>query len=64
MLRQAIADLHNRTCPRRTLSLTADNVLVVAPSEGILLMMMACCQPGDHIVVTYPGYQSLYEVVQ
>lgn len=61
-LRQAIADLHNRTHTLSASPLGADNVLVVAPSEGILLTMMARCKPGDHVVVTFPGYQSLYQL--
>lgn len=63
-LRQAIADLHNHTTTSSSSSpvLTADHVLVVAPSEGILLTMMARCHPGDEVVATYPGYQSLYQV--
>lgn len=26
--------------------------------------MTALLQPGDHVVVTYPGYQSLFQVAQ
>ena len=38
-----------------------DQVVVMAPQEGVLLAMLALLSPGDHVVCTYPGYQSLYE---
>ncbi|EFJ50513.1 hypothetical protein VOLCADRAFT_88940 [Volvox carteri f. nagariensis] len=41
-----------------------EGVLVSAPQECIYLAMMALLQPGDHAVVTYPGYQSLYQVAE
>jgi aspartate/methionine/tyrosine aminotransferase len=56
LLRQEIALLHT--------SLTADDVLVVVPEEGIFLAMNVLLGPGDHVIVTFPGYQSLYEVAQ
>ena len=34
---------------------------VMAPQEAIYLAMLALLSPGDHVVCTYPGYQSLYE---
>jgi aspartate/methionine/tyrosine aminotransferase len=37
-------------------------VLEVVPEEGILIAMHCLLQPGDHVICTYPGYQSLYEV--
>lgn len=39
-----------------------DDLLVVTPEEGIYIAMRALLAPGDHIIVTFPGYQSLYEV--
>ena len=39
-----------------------DEVLVAAPEELIFLTMNALLRPGDHVVCTFPGYQSLYEV--
>lgn len=38
------------------------DVLCVVPEEGVLLVMLALVRPGDRVVCTYPGYQSLYEV--
>jgi aspartate/methionine/tyrosine aminotransferase len=34
------------------------------PEEGIFLLMHALLKPGDHMVCTFPGYQSLYEVAR
>ena len=39
-----------------------DEVNVVAPQEGIYLAMRALLAPTDHVIVTTPCYQSLYEV--
>ena len=39
-------------------------VMEVVPEEGIYLTMRALLQPGDHVVCTFPGYQSLYEVAR
>jgi aspartate/methionine/tyrosine aminotransferase len=42
----------------------ADQVLEVVPEEGIFLAMTALLSAGDHVVVTWPGYQSLYELAR
>ena len=42
----------------------ADDVLEVVPEEGIFLAMTALLEPGDHVIVTWPGYQSLYSLAQ
>ena len=42
----------------------ADNVLVVAPQEGIFLAMNAILSPGDRVIVTSPCYQSLSAVAE
>ena len=42
----------------------ADDLLVAAPEEAIFLLMHALLQPGDHVVSTFPGYQSLYEIAR
>jgi aspartate/methionine/tyrosine aminotransferase len=43
---------------------SAKDVLEVVPEEGIFLSMHALLKPQDHVVCTFPGYQSLYEVAQ
>jgi len=45
-------------------SVSADEVMCAAPEELIYLFMLALLEPGDHVVVTSPGYQSLYEIAQ
>ena len=37
-------------------------VLVAAPEEAIFLAMNAILEPGDRVVCTFPGYQSLYQL--
>ena len=41
-----------------------DQLLEVVPEEGIFIAMNTLLRPGDHLVVTYPGYQSLYEIAR
>lgn len=57
LLRREIATLYG--------SLEADDVLVFAGAEeGIFCLVNVLLGPGDHAVVTWPGYQSLYEVAR
>ena len=44
--------------------ITPDDCLVVVPEEGIFLALNAILAQGDHVVCTFPGYQSLYEVAE
>ena len=53
-LRESIAGIYN--------GLDVEDTLVAVPEEGIFLLMHALLKPGDHIVCTFPGYQSLYEI--
>jgi aspartate/methionine/tyrosine aminotransferase len=39
-------------------------VLVATPEEAIFLTMNALLSPGDHVICTFPGYQSLYELAR
>ncbi|HXG25501.1 MAG TPA: aminotransferase class I/II-fold pyridoxal phosphate-dependent enzyme [Candidatus Binatia bacterium] len=56
-LRAEIAKLYD--------SMTADDVLVFAGAEeAIFCLMSTSLQEGNHVVVTWPGYQSLYEVAR
>ncbi len=56
LLREAIAGLYR--------GYTANDVLVAAPEEAIFLFMQAMLRAADHVVCTFPGYQSLYEVAR
>ncbi|PRW58077.1 classes I and II [Chlorella sorokiniana] len=54
-LREAAAAVHYS-------SIQPDQLVVAAPQELVLLTMQALLAPGDRVVCTVPGYQSLYEV--
>jgi aspartate/methionine/tyrosine aminotransferase len=55
LLRAEIAELYEEIAP--------DDVLVFAGAEeAIFCLANVLLGPGDHAVVTWPGYQSLYEV--
>ena len=55
LLRREIAALYD--------GLEPDDVLVFAGAEeGIFCLVNVLLGPGDHAVVTWPGYQSLYEI--
>jgi len=56
LLRKEIANLYPGIIDK--------DVLVVVPEEGIFLLMHALLEAGDHVVCTFPGYQSLYEVAR
>ena len=44
------------------LEINEDEVVVCVPEEGIFLLMHALLEKGDHVITTFPGYQSLYSV--
>ena len=56
LLRESIAEIYQGIDPK--------DVLEVVPEEGIFLLMHALLEPGDHVVYTFPGYQSLYEIAR
>jgi aspartate/methionine/tyrosine aminotransferase len=57
LLRREIAGLYVAAQP--------DDVLVLSGAEeGIFAIVNVLLEPGDHAVVTWPGYQSLYEVAR
>jgi len=57
LLREAIASLYE--------SVSADDVLVFAGAEeAVFCLFSTSLEAGDHVVVTCPGYQSLYEVAR
>ncbi|HVX40603.1 MAG TPA: aminotransferase class I/II-fold pyridoxal phosphate-dependent enzyme [Gemmatimonadaceae bacterium] len=56
-LREAIADLYD--------GIAADDVITFAGAEeGVFVGMHAALERGDHAVVVWPAYQSLYEVAR
>jgi aspartate/methionine/tyrosine aminotransferase len=57
LLRAEIASLHEHIGP--------DDVLVFAGAQdAIFCVSIALLGPGDHAIVTWPAYQSLYEVAR
>ena len=68
-LREAIVALDERlpSAPRTpplSAPHSAEELIVLAPEEGIYLAMEALLSPGDEVIVTWPGYQSLYEIAR
>jgi len=55
-LRAEIARMYESVAP--------DEVLVAVPEEAIFLTMNSLLSAGDHVVCTFPGYQSLYELAR
>ncbi len=41
-----------------------DQVLVAAPEECIFIALNCILEKGDHVICTYPGYQSLYQIAR
>jgi len=57
LLRAEIAELYE--------TLDADDILVFSGAEeAIFCLLNVAVGPGDHLIVTWPGYQSLYEVAR
>lgn len=54
LLRAEIARLYSDIPP--------EQVLVLAPEEGIFIAMHTLLQPGDEVIAVSPAYQSLHEV--
>jgi aspartate/methionine/tyrosine aminotransferase len=54
VLREEIARLYK--------TINAENVIVVTPEEGIYIAIHTILNKGDHVITTFPGYQSLYEI--
>ncbi len=49
LLRAEIAKLYKNS--------SEEDILVVAPEEGIFILLNALLNSGDHVVCTFPGYQ-------
>jgi aspartate/methionine/tyrosine aminotransferase len=57
LLRREIAGLYD--------SVEADDILVFAGAEeAVYCLFSTSLEAGDHVIVTWPGYQSLYEVAR
>jgi aspartate/methionine/tyrosine aminotransferase len=54
LLRAEIAKLYEGIQP--------GDVMTLSPEEGIFIAMNVLLNRGDHIIATFPGYQSLYEI--
>lgn len=54
LLRREVTKLYSKIDP--------DEVLIAAPEEGIFISMNVLLEKGDHVISTFPAYQSLYEV--
>lgn len=54
LLRKEISKLYNTIRP--------EEILTLAPEEGIFIAMNCMLKRGDHAIVTFPAYQSLYEL--
>jgi len=54
LLREEVARFYSGIAP--------DETLIAAPEELIFIAMNVLLAPGDHVIATFPGYQSLYEV--
>lgn len=56
LLRKEIAKLYS--------GVSDSEVLVTVPEEGIFIALNSLLDNGDHVICTWPGYQSLYEIVE
>lgn len=56
-LRAGIATLYEHIAPEQVLVFSG-------AEEAIFAFMNTVIQPGDHLIVQFPGYQSLYEIAQ
>ena len=43
-------------------TISPNEINVMAPEEGIFIAMNCILKKGDHVISTFPGYQSLYEI--
>ena len=56
LLREEISKLYQ--------GINASDCLVVVPEEGIYIAISSILQKGGHVICTFPGYQSLYEIAE
>jgi len=53
-LRNAVSRLYENISPEK--------VLIAVPEEAIFLTLQGCLEPGDHVIIMAPAYQSLRAV--
>jgi len=56
LLREEISKLYQGISPQ--------DCLVIIPEEGIFIALNSILHAGDHVICTFPGYQSLYELAR
>jgi len=56
LLRAEVSRLYEQISP--------ENVLITAPEEAIFIAMQTMLEPGEHIIVISPTYQSLFEIAR
>jgi aspartate/methionine/tyrosine aminotransferase len=56
LLREEISHLYQ--------GITPDDCLVIVPEEGIFIAVNSILHKGDHVICTFPGYQSLYAIAE
>lgn len=56
LLREEIAKMYQ--------GISTNDCLVVVPEEGIFIALNTILEKGDHIICSFPGYQSLYEIAE
>jgi aspartate/methionine/tyrosine aminotransferase len=56
LLRAEVAKLYQRIPP--------ENVLIAVPEEAIFIVIQTLLEPGEHVIVLSPAYQSLSEVAR
>lgn len=57
-----LLELRERIAASSYPGLAADDVVTAVPEEAIYTLGRALLRPGDRVIVTFPGYQSLYEI--
>jgi aspartate/methionine/tyrosine aminotransferase len=54
LLRKELSNLYKE--------IQSEDILVMAPEEGIFIALNVILSPGDHVIVLDPSYQSLFEI--
>jgi len=45
-------------------NVTQNDILVIVPEEGIFIAVNSILEKDDHVICTFPGYQSLYAIAE